>query len=237
MNQALKFLTIGSLGLLLFFCLFSVSCTKEIQNIPVIESFSVSPDTVIAGDIALLTSVATDADNEDLVYSYNVSAGQLSGYGDSVYWLTPLYAGIYNSVLRVTDPNGNQSIDSVKLVVLSSGMSTVSGTASFPEGVNFDLSDAKVRLFASIADRNAGHSLDSTRVFGFGSIVSFKFPAVEPGTYYMDVWKDMDNSYTISTGDFIGWYGSGDFVYPNLKPLVVQDGMPVQAQIQVAVKP
>lgn len=47
----------------------------------------------------------------------------------------------------------------------------------------------------------------------------------------------MDNSYTISSGDFIGWYGSGDFVYPNLRPLVVQDGTPVQAQIQTESSP
>jgi len=237
MNNYLKYSIIGCLSLTIFTLLLISSCSEKVQSIPTIEKAIVSPDTVEASGIALLTITASDADGDELVYSYTTNGGKISGYGDSVYWLAPLKGGYYTTIVRVTDPAGNQAIDSIKLFVLNSGKSAVSGTASFPEGLNFDLSSSKVRLFTSLAARAAGLSSDSTTVFGFGPIVSFSFPAVDPGTYYLDVWKDMDNSITISPGDFIGWYGSGDFINPEFKPLVVQNELPSQVQIQVNVVP
>jgi hypothetical protein len=226
-----------SVCMLLFLSVFISSCKEDVQNIPVIENFISDPDTVEAGGIALLITTAEDADGEDLVYSYQVNAGTISGYGDSVYWLAPLTGGQYRAIVRVTDPAGNQSVDSVRIYVIDSGKSPITGTASFPEGINFDLSDAKVRLFTSLAQRALGVCADSAEVFGFGSIVSFKLPAIEPGTYYLDVWKDMDNSITLSSGDFLGWYGSGGFTSPDLKPIIVQQGVPSQVQVQVNVMP
>ena len=237
MKLSLKFAIIGCLSFTIITLLLISSCSEKAQSIPKIDKISISPDTVAAGGIALLTIIASDADGDELVYSYSTNGGKISGYGDSVYWLAPLKGGLYSAIVRVTDPSGNQSIDSVKLYVLNSGKSTVSGTASFPEGINFDLSASKARLFTSLAARTAGQPADSAIVFGFGSIVSFTFPAVTPGSYYLDLWKDMDNSMTLSAGDFIGWYGSGDFTNPVLKPLIVQDSLPTQVQIQVNVMP
>jgi hypothetical protein len=235
MKRIALLLSYSALVSLFFFLVFMSSCKEDVQNIPVVDLFSVDPDTVDAGGVALLTTLAYDADEEDLVYSYTVNGGVISGYGDSVYWLAPLTGGQYRAIVRVTDPSGNQTVDSVKMFVIDSGKSPVTGTASFPEGLNFDLSAAKVRLFASLADRAAGHLADSAQAFGFGPIVSFTFPAIEPGSYYLDVWKDMDNSITLSSGDFLGWYGSGDFTAPNLKPIIVQEGIPSQVQVQVNV--
>jgi len=237
MKHFLKFSLLGCIGLATITLLLISSCSEKTQSIPVIKKVTLVPDTIEAGGIALLTTIAKDADRDDLVYTYTPSGGKITGYGDSVYWLAPLKGGLYHTIVRVTDPSGNQSIDSVRLFVINSGKSTVSGTASFPEGTNFDLSGSRVRLFTSLAARAAGQVADSTKVFGFGSIVSFTFPAVTPGTYYLDVWKDMDNSITFSVGDFIGWYGSGDFTNPVFKPLVVQDGLPLQVQVQVFVMP
>jgi hypothetical protein len=237
MNPLLKFSIIGCLSLTIFTLLFISSCSEKAQSIPAIQTVFIDPDTVEAGGIAMITTFAYDADGDELVYSYTTNGGKISGYGDSVYWLAPLTGGVYKTIVRVTDPSGNQSVDSIKLFVLNSGKSSISGTASFPDGTKFDLSSSKVRLFTSLSARAAGQSSDSAIVFGFGSIVSFSFPAVTPGTYYLDVWKDMDNSITISSGDFIGWYGFGDFTNPLLKPLVVQEGIPSQVQVQVNVNP
>jgi hypothetical protein len=237
MKRILTVSLIGFLGLAFVTLMLISSCSEKVQSIPVIKKVTISPDTVQAGGIALVKTTATDADGDALVYSYSPSAGSITGYGDSVYWLAPLTGGLYKTIVRVTDPSGNQTVDSVKLFVLSSGKSTVSGTASFPDGINFDLSSSKARLFTSLAARAAGQSADSVNVFGFGSIVSFSFPAVTPGTYYLDVWKDMDNSITISAGDFIGWYGSGDLSNMVLKPLVVQDSISSQVQVEMYVIP
>jgi hypothetical protein len=225
------------LSCLTVIALFSlVSCKEEVETIPVIDWVRVSSDTVTSGGITLLTTSAYDEDGDELVYSYITTGGVITGYGDSVYWLAPVNGGLYAAVVRVTDPSGNQTIDSVKIFVLPSGKSEITGTASFPAGINQDLSESRVRLFTSLAARAAGQSSDSVKVFGFGAIVSFRFPQVSPGTYYLDVWKDMDNSITLSSGDFLGWYGSGDFAAPVLKPVVVLDSIATQVQVQMMVK-
>jgi len=217
--------------------LFSISCNEKVETIPMIDSITVAPDTVAAGGIALITVIAADQDGDELVYSYAPQAGKISGYGDSVYWFAPTKGGLYKTIVRVTDPSGNQTSDSIRLFVLNSGKSEIVGTASFPENIIFDLSMAKVRIYTSIAARAAGQAADSTNVFGFGPIVSYRFPLVTPGTYYLDVWKDMDNSLTFSSGDFLGWYGSGDFAAPVLKPIIVQDSISSQVQVQMNVMP
>jgi hypothetical protein len=237
MKLKLNIILVGCFGLAITTLLLISSCTEKVQSIPEILMVTVSPDTVEAGGIALIQTLAQDVDGDELVYSYTTNGGKISGYGDSVYWLAPLNGGYYKTIVRITDPSGNQSTDSIKLYVISSGKTTVSGTASFPEGINFDLSDSKMRLYTSLQERIAGHPSDSVNVFGFGSIVSFTFPAVSPGTYYLDLWKDMDNSMTMSSGDFTGWYGNGDISDPHLKPLVVQEGLPTQVQMEVNVMP
>jgi len=217
--------------------LFIFSCNEKVETVPVIDSITIAPDTVAAGGIALIVVSATDQDGDELVFSFSPQAGKISGYGDSVYWLAPTKGGLYKTIVRVTDPSGNQTSDSIRLFVLNSGKSEIVGTASFPEDIVFDLSLAKVRIYTSIAARAAGQAVDSTNVFGFGPIVSYRLPLVTPGTYYLDVWKDMDNSLTQSSGDFLGWYGSGDFAAPVLKPVVVQDSISSQVQVQMNVMP
>jgi len=230
-------LTLAIIGFLTVSAMLISSCNEKVQSVPVIYSMTVSPDSVNAGGIALIIVNAGDADGDALVYSYNAGGGKISGYGDSVYWLAPLTHGLYTTILRITDVAGNQAIDSVKLYVRDSGKSQITGTASFPEGINFNLSSSKVRLFTSLADRVRGQSYDSVYVFGVGSIVSFTFPPELPGTYYLDVWKDMDNSITLSSGDYLGWYGTGNFTQPELKPLIVMPGITSQIQVQVNTMP
>jgi len=224
-------------ALLLLMMNLLVSCNEELQTIPRVDAMQILPDTVEAGGVALIVTSALDEDGDELVYSYTATAGKINGYGDSVYWLAPFEGGVYNAIVRVTDPDGNQSIDSVKLVVLDSGKSEITGTASFPAGLNYDLSKSVVRLFPSLEAYAAGQYTHSDTVFGFGPIVSYHFPQLEPGAYYLEVWKDLDNSITMSSGDFIGWYGSGDFAAPVLNPINVLPGTPAQVQIQVQVKP
>jgi hypothetical protein len=237
MKYYIKISLLGCFGLTLITLLAISSCKDKVQTIPNILGVTLYPDTVEAGGVAVMTIDAYDEDGDELVYSYTPSGGTITGYGDSVYWLAPIHGGIYTTLVRVTDPSGNQSIDSVKLYVINSGKSAVSGTASFPSNLQFDLSDSKVRLFTSLQARAAGQSVDSTKVFGFGPIVSFTFPQVVPGSYYLDVWKDMDNSITLSSGDFIGWYGNVNFTNPVFKELIVQDSLPVNISLQMDVMP
>ena len=56
------------------------------------------------------------------------------------------------------------------------------------------------------------------------STVSFTLSNVNPGNYYLDVWKDIDNSATWTSGDYVGWYGSGGLGSPQLTEFQIAQG-------------
>ncbi len=97
----------------------------------------------------------------------------------------------------------------------------VQGNASFPAGTSGDLSNAKVSLYLTLDDWYGNSPVLFTTAKGSGATVSFSFDNMNPGNYYLDVWKDIDNSGTWSVGDFVGWYGSGGLGSPALTPLQV----------------
>jgi uncharacterized protein (DUF2141 family) len=103
-------------------------------------------------------------------------------------------------------------------------VTTVKGTASFIAGVSGDLNNSKASLYTGIAEWNANNPVKSVAVTGSGASVSFVITGILPGTYYLDVWKDIDNSGSWTTGDFVGWYGVGTLGTPSLQPFQISDG-------------
>jgi len=101
---------------------------------------------------------------------------------------------------------------------------SITGTASFPAGTSGDLSNSKVSIYASYADWTANVPLKFAAVSGSGASATFSLSNIVPGVYYLDVWKDIDNSAGWSTNDFVGWYGSGGLGSPALTPLQVTAG-------------
>jgi hypothetical protein len=97
----------------------------------------------------------------------------------------------------------------------------VTGVAKFPAGTSGDLSNAKVSLYLTYDDWLNNTPVRYTAVSGGGASVTFLMTDVNPGNYYLDVWKDIDNSGTWSTGDFVGWYGSGGLGSETLSPFQV----------------
>ena len=68
-------------------------------------------------------------------------------------------------------------------------------------------------------------------------IVSFRFKNIAAGSYYLDIWKDVDFGNTINTGDYLGWYGKGDITNPTPEPFLVEAGTTKALQIQMWVVP
>ena len=101
---------------------------------------------------------------------------------------------------------------------------TVKGTASFPAGVSGDLSNAKVSLYTSITEWQNNIPVKYAAVTGSGASVTFSLTGILPGTYYLDVWKDIDNDGTWSTNDFVGWYGTGSLGSVTLTPFQITEG-------------
>lgn len=200
------------------------SCKKEESNSnPVITSVVVSPASVNANGIASVTVTATDPDGDALTYSYSVTGGAISGSGASVSWTAPSAEGAHSVTVTVSDGNGGTASGNGSLTV-QAAVTQVTGTARFPAGTSGDLSNAKVSLYTTWDNWNANQPIKFGAVSGSGATVNFTVTGVNPGNYYMDVWKDIDNSGTWTVGDYIGWYGSGGLGAPVLTEFQISDG-------------
>ncbi len=111
----------------------------------------------------------------------------------------------------------------------------VKGTASFPAGVSGDLSNAKVSLYASLIDWGNNNPVLHTTAVGSGASVTFEFVDLVPGNYYLDVWKDIDNSGDWSIGDFVGGYGNGGLGSNDLTMLQVQEHKTFTANVSMLI--
>jgi hypothetical protein len=209
------------------------SCKKDATNgNPVVSAVTVAPSSVNANGIASVTVVATDPDGDALTYSYSVTGGAITGSGASVSWTAPSAAGAHSVTVTVSDGNGGTASGNGALTV-QAAVTQVTGTAKFPAGTSGDLSNAKVSLYTSWDNWNANQPIKFGAVTGSGATVSFAVTGVNPGNYYLDVWKDIDNSGTWSTGDYIGWYGSGGLGAPALTEFQISDGQTVTISVDM----
>jgi len=103
-------------------------------------------------------------------------------------------------------------------------VTTVKGTASFPAGVSGDLSNCKVSLYTGLTEWDNNNPVKYVSVVGSGANVVFSMTGVLPGNYYLDVWKDIDNSGTWTSGDYVGWYGTGSYGAPALTQFQISEG-------------
>jgi hypothetical protein len=109
----------------------------------------------------------------------------------------------------------------------------VTGTISFPAGTSGDLSNAKVSLYTSYENWNANQPIKFTSVAGGGATATFEMKDVLAGNYYLDVWKDIDNSANWTVGDYVGWYGSGGLGSPALTEFQITDGQTFNVNVSM----
>jgi uncharacterized protein (DUF2141 family) len=100
----------------------------------------------------------------------------------------------------------------------------ITGTASFPAGTSGDLSNSKVSIYTSYDNWLNNQPIKFSSVSGGGASATFEILDVLPGNYYLDIWKDIDNDAWWSTGDYVGWYGSGGLGSPSLTEFQITDG-------------
>lgn len=204
----------------------NTSCKKdeddENKN-PTITSVLVNPASVNANGIATVTVTATDPDNDALTYAYTVTGGAITGSGASVSWTAPSIEGAHSVTVTVTDGKGGQATGNGALTVLQA-VTQITGSAHFPAGTSGDLSNAKVSIYTTLETWNLNQPIKYGAVTGSGASVSFTLAGVNPGNYYLDIWKDIDNSGTWSIGDYVGWYGSGGLGSPILTEFQIAQG-------------
>jgi hypothetical protein len=113
----------------------------------------------------------------------------------------------------------------------NSSNTIIKGTAYFPAGTSGDLSNAKVSIYTSYDNWLNNQPIKFVSVSGGGASVTFQISDVLPGNYYLDVWKDIDNSAGWSVADYVGWYGSGGLGSPSLTEFQITDGQTFVADI------
>jgi hypothetical protein len=164
------------------------------QN-PVITSVTVNPTSVAAGGTVTVSVAASDPNGDALTYAYTVSGGAISGSGASATWTAPSAGGAYSVSVTVSDGKGGSASGNGSLnVTVTAQVTQITGTASFPAGTGGDLGNAKVSIYNNLESWYNESPAAFGAVTGSGSNVTFTLPVAVPGTYYFDVWKDMDGN-------------------------------------------
>ena len=209
------------------------SCKKDSTNSnPVIASIVVYPGTVNANGIVSVSVTASDPDGDPLTYSYTVTGGAISGNGASASWTAPSSAGAHSVTVTVADGKGGTITGNGALTVLPA-VTQVTGTAKFPAGTSGDLSNSKVSIYTSYDNWVNNQPIKFGAVSGSGASVSFTLTNVNPGNYYLDVWKDIDNSGTWTVTDYVGWYGSGGLGAPSLTEFQIAEGQTFNCSVDM----
>lgn len=209
------------------------SCKKEASNkAPSIASVVVNPGSVNANGMVSVSVTATDPENDALTYAYTVTGGSITGTGPSVTWTAPSTAGAHSVTVTVSDGNGGQATGNGALTVLPP-VTQITGTAKFPAGTSGDLSNSKVSIYTSYSNWANNQPIKFGAVTGTGASVSFTLTNVNPGNYYLDVWKDIDNDGLWSVTDYVGWYGSGGLGSPSLTEFQISEGQTFNCSVDM----
>jgi len=232
MKKVLLITTLTGIFFLALAVLFP-GCKKDNSN-PVIASVAVNPSSIAANGSVNVTVTATDSDGDALTYAYTPNGGAINGAGASVSWTAPSQAGTYSVTVTVTDGKGGTATGSGTLTVTgASTVTTINGTAYFPAGVSGDLSNSKVSIYTTLDNWNWNQPIKFVGAIGSGASVTFSMVDVLPGNYYLDVWKDIDNGASWSSGDFVGWYGSGGLGSPALTEFQIIQGETKNFSVQM----
>ena len=98
--------------------------TCETNNSPVITDLTANPSSVELGGISTITCDATDADGDNLTYSWSATSGSISGSGSTVTYTAPSTGGIYTITCTVLDGNGGEDSGTVNVTVGGTGTVT-----------------------------------------------------------------------------------------------------------------
>ena len=106
---------------------------------------------------------------------------------------------------------------------------TVHGRLVLKPGEDGDVRLARVELHDSVAWDSAPVYVIAPESGGQFFRVSFEFPAVAPGPYYLLAWQDKDADGKVSDGDLTGVYGGPHQPGSPGKPVMVYRGWTVDA--------
>ena len=83
---------------------------------PVIHNMQAQQEVTPSG-VVRISCIATDADGDELFYSWSSDTGSLTGKGDTITWTAPEKPGEYTISTVVSDGKGNNTQDSIAITV------------------------------------------------------------------------------------------------------------------------
>lgn len=216
------------MALMPFIAVMAGSCEKNNNSDPVISTVQVNPSTINAGGVTHVSVTATDPDGDKLTYSYSVSGGSISGSGANVIWKLPSASG--NQTITVVADDGNKGkAEKTFTISTQAAMTQISGYAIMQGGGYLD--GTKAFLYSGYP--SASTPILNIPVVAVGSTAVFNITGITAGDYYLMLWKDCDNNRDASVGDFLGWYGDGDYHTPSFQKITVADNATFQCYIKM----
>jgi len=95
------------------------SCTITVlaTQLPVIDSVTANPATLLPEETSTITCAAEDPDGDELTYTWSAAGGTLSGAGKIVTWQAPTVTGEFLINVLVDDGHDGVTEGSVRIVV------------------------------------------------------------------------------------------------------------------------
>lgn len=202
---------------------------------PVVSSVTASPNVVTRGGTSQINVYASDAEQDELTYTYTPTGGSINSNGQAATWIAPAQPGKY--IITVTISDGRKTTEAWVTLTVFAPLTTLTGTLFAPAGQTGDLAGTRVILRAGATDVSHDQLVRYISTTGTGSRVTFVADNVIPGTYYLEAWQDTDDDGMISNGDFYGRYGNSGEPGDDLPPLALAEGQTRFVLIQMAMIP
>ncbi len=109
----------------------------------------------------------------------------------------------------------------------------ITGVVTLSPGMSGDLGNARVAVYSSYDDWNADRVMRQQAAQGSGASITFTITNLPGGTYYLDVWKDIDNDGNFDAGDFYGVHGTIQWPTVTPAPIPVVVGQTSTASVLI----
>jgi hypothetical protein len=173
----------------------NTSITVSSNRAPAITDLSASLKNVTPGGSTVLTCTANDPDGDIVRYSWNASAGTVSGEGNTVSWMAPNNTGDFGITCVASDGKGGEVKQTVTVTVTQPGSTVTINLIKQESGTVSSSGDKDTtRYRAGDDDNNVGYnaffsydifSLNNKKVrlatvrFGPGKITGDPFGALD----------------------------------------------------------
>ena len=148
---------------------------------PVINSLFPESPTIIPNAETKITCNATDAEGDELTYTWTTTAGTITEtYKTFIFWKAPDFAGEFEVSVTVNDGNGGEASSSCTIIVEATEIPVVDSMVAEP--ANLEPGETST-VTCNAHDPDGGElsytwSASGGTVSGIGKVITWKAPAV-----------------------------------------------------------